>query len=286
MTLVVSQAQLRILPRDPRGNLEKARAFAREAAARQSTLLCFPEMFLTGFSWAWNQAHLGEQEGHLQALKAVARDFRLFLSGSLLYPGEGGKPANAHFLLGPQGEVLARYDKVHLFSLFRVERHVAPGGLRVLAAPPWGKTGLAVCYDVRFPELFRAYALEGAVLFLCPAAFPYPRREPWRVLGRARAIENLCFFVGTNAVGPEEPSGGGVTYFGTSLAAGPQGELLAEGGEEGEALLTSELDLRRVEEARRQIQVFRDRRPEVYGPLHPGREGKGVAHPGEKDFSR
>lgn len=266
MTLVVSQAQMQVLPRDPRGNLEKARAFAREAAKRRSTLLCFPEMFLTGFSWAWNGAHLGEQEGHLQALRAMAKDFGLFLSGSLLYPGEGGRPANAHFLLGPGGEVVARYDKVHLFSLFGEERHVAPGRRRVVAGTPWGKTGLAVCYDVRFPELFRACALDGAVLFLCPAAFPYPRREPWRVLARARAIENLCFFVGTNAVGPEESSGGGATYFGTSLAAGPSGEILAEGGEGGEELLTSALDLRLAEEARGRIQVFRDRRPEVYGP--------------------
>jgi len=264
MTLTVSQAQLAVLPRDPAGNLEKARAFAREAAARGSALLCFPEMFLTGFSWEWNGAHLAEQEGHLGALREIAREFRLFVSGSLLLPGEGGRPANAHLLLNPQGEPLARYDKVHLFSLFHEERHVTPGRRRVVAEAPWGRTGLAVCYDVRFPELFRACALDGAVLFLCPAAFPYPRREPWRVLGRARAVENLAFFVGTNAVGPEEPSGGGVVYFGTSFAAGPAGELLAEGGEDGEELLTSELDFRLVEASRRQIQVFRDRRPEVY----------------------
>lgn len=270
MTLLVSQAQMRVLPRDPAGNLEKARAFAREAAARGSRLLCFPEMFLTGFFWDWNEAHLREQEGHLEALKALARDFRLYVSGSLLYPGEGGRPANAHFLLSPSGEVLARYDKVHLFSLFHEERHVVPGSRRVVADTPWGKTGLAVCYDVRFPELFRACALDGTVLFLCPAAFPYPRREPWRILGRARAAENLCFFVGTNAVGPEEPSGTGVVYFGTSLAAGPSGELLAEGGEAEEELLTPELDLRLVEEARRRIRVFEDRRPEVYGPSEKG----------------
>lgn len=265
MKLVVSQAQMTVLSRNPAGNLEKVRAFAREAAARGSRLLCFPEACLTGFPWEWLARTREALWAPLEDMRAVAKDEGLYLSFSHLVPDGGGRLANTHFLLDPEGATAAEYRKVHLFSLFHEERHVAAGDRRVVAEAPWGKTGLAVCYDVRFPELFRAYALDGTVLFLCPAAFPHPRREPWRILARARAVENQAFFVGTNAVGPEEPSGRGVVYFGTSLLTGPLGEVLAEGDEREEALLTSEVDLSRVREAREAIRVFEDRRPEAYG---------------------
>lgn len=267
MKIIVSQAQMAVLPKDPPGNLEKARGFAREAAARGSRLLCFPEACLTGFSWNWLAENRRRLWPPLEEMRSVARSTGLYLSFSHLVPDGRGRLANTHFLLDPQGKSVAEYRKVHLFTLFHEEHHVVAGRRRVTVDAPWGKTGLAVCYDVRFPELFRACALDGAVLFLCPAAFPYPRREPWRVLARARAVENQAFFVGTNAVGPEDPADREVVYFGTSLLAGPLGEVLLEGDERSEVLLTAELDLHHAESARRAIRVFDDRRPHAYGPL-------------------
>jgi len=266
VNLPVSLGQMRVLPARPAENLETVRAFAAEASRRGSRLLCLPEACLTGFPWSWLQAHAGELAAPVEAMRRIARSTGLFLSFSHMVPSAEGRLANTHFLLTPDGDTLAEYRKVHLFSLFGEERHVVPGSRRVVADAPWGKTGLAVCYDIRFPELFRACALEGAVLFLCPAAFPYPRREPWRVLARARAVENQAYFLGTNAVGPEGDGEDAVTYFGTSVAAGPLGEVLAEGDETSEALLTVDLDFGQVEAARGSIRVLEDRRPEVYGP--------------------
>jgi predicted amidohydrolase len=257
---------MRVLPARPDENLESARGFAAEAARRGSRLLCLPEACLTGFPWEWLAAHREVLTATLEAMRSVARASGLHLSFSHFLPDREGRLANTHLLLNPTGESLAEYRKIHLFSLFHEERHVVPGDRRVVARTPWGPTGLAVCYDVRFPELFRACALDGAVLFLCPAAFPYPRREPWRVLARARAAENQAFLLGTNAVGPEGDGEDAVTYFGTSLAAGPLGEVLAEGDETSEVLLSAELDFDLVAAARRSIRVFEDRRPEAYGP--------------------
>ena len=124
---------------------------------------------------------------------------------------------------------------------------------------PWGCAGLAICYDLRFPELFRRYALEGARLMILPAAWPHPRRMHWRTLLRSRAIENQCFVAACNRVGTADD----VSFFGSSAVIDPWGETLIEGGET-EALLTVRIDLDTVEATRAKIPIFADRRPELY----------------------
>jgi len=194
----------------------------------------------------------------------MARRHRLWLNGSLLALNEAGKIANTSVLFDSSGEQVAVYRKAHLFSLLHEERHVSPGNALALVQTPWGKAGLSVCYDIRFPELFRTYALLGAEFVLSPMAFPHPRLEHWRILVRARAIENQMFMIGTNQVGTEDfgPEGR-VTYFGHSCIIDPWGETVAEAGE-GEELLTVEIDLDRVAEVRAKMSVFRDRRPDLY----------------------
>jgi predicted amidohydrolase len=139
------------------------------------------------------------------------------------------------------------------------EQYLAPGQAATLLDLPWGKTGLIICYDLRFPELIRHYALQGARLILIPAEWPHPRREHWRTLLRARAIENQCFVAACNRVGQSK----GAAFFGASTVVDPWGEPLIEGGET-EALLTVTIDLAQVDVVRQRIPVFADRRPELY----------------------
>ena len=162
-------------------------------------------------------------------------------------------------LYSPDGTLAASYSKIHLFRLMDEDQYLAPGEAGELHELPWGCAGLAICYDLRFPELFRRYALEGARLLILPAEWPHPRRMHWRTLLRSRAIENQCFVAACNRVGTTE----GVTFFGSSAVIDPWGETLIEGGET-EALLTVRIDLNTVEATRAKIPILADRRPELY----------------------
>jgi len=125
---------------------------------------------------------------------------------------------------------------------------------------PWGRTAIAICYDLRFPEIFRHFALDGAELVLLPAQWPLPRLEHWRILLRARAIENQFWMVAGNRSGRDP---GGVTFAGHSAVINPWGEIVVEGGEE-RALLLADLDLEEVKRTRRSFPVLRDRRQDLY----------------------
>ena len=125
----------------------------------------------------------------------------------------------------------------------------------------WGAAGLAICYDLRFPELFRRYAVrDKAKLILICAEWPQARVNHWRALLQARAIENQCFVAATNSCGKT----GGTVFGGNSMIIDPWGEIIAEAGAD-EALVTGEIDLSEVDRVRQTIPVFEDRRPEVYG---------------------
>lgn len=157
------------------------------------------------------------------------------------------------------------YIKAHLFTMILEDEYETAGDSLCLVEAPWGPTALSVCYDIRFPELFRTYALQGAKLTLSPIAFPYPRLEHWKVLVRARAIENQMFMVGTNQVGEEDLGPDGkVTYCGDSVIIDPWGETVLEASETGEELLTATIDMDMVDEIRARMTVLRDRRPELY----------------------
>jgi omega-amidase len=176
-----------------------------------------------------------------------------------------GRVANTSILIDPEGTVAGTYQKTHLFTFFHEEYFMDAGNSICMVEAPWGRTGLSICYDIRFPEFFRTYALKGAELILSPMAFPYPRLEHWKVLARARAIENQIYIVGTNRVGSEEMGcDGNVTYFGDSVIIGPWGETVIEGSEKDEQLLTATIDLARVGEVRSFMRVLEDRRPDLY----------------------
>jgi omega-amidase len=261
MKVTISLGQMDVVLGEPARNLERARALAGEAAARSSDVLVLPELWSTGYDLERAAAHATRPDGGMFAAVAeLAREHRLYITGSLLGKIAGGGVGNMAVLFGPEGEALATYSKIHLFRLMDEEKHLAAGDELALAETPWGKTGLAICYDLRFPEQFRAYALAGATIVFLPSEWPHPRLAHWRTLLRARAIENQFFVVACNRVGESKNT----RFFGHSTIVDPWGELVVEGGEQ-EMLLTATIDTAQVAAVRERIPVLSDRRPDIYG---------------------
>lgn len=265
MKLTISMAQMEVASGRPEENLCKAEALVAEAASRGSDLVCFPEMWTTGFNWDVIGQHTAEHAEIITRVALMARMHRIWINGSMPVLDGDGNIANTSLLISPEGRVAALYRKIHLFSQMGENNHLASGNSPVLADTPWGPAGLAVCYDIRFPELFRYYALQGACLTICPAAFPHPRLEHWRILIRARAIENQMFLIAVNRAGREDLGPDGImNYFGHSTIVDPWGGTVIEAGE-NEVLLTAEIDMGLVSEVRAGMKVLCDRRPELNG---------------------
>ncbi|MBN2168615.1 MAG: carbon-nitrogen family hydrolase [Actinobacteria bacterium] len=265
MKMTVSIVQMDVITSKPEENLEKGARWIERAADMGSDIVCFPEMWTTGFNWEINKKIAGKQEGIINRVSDLARSNGIWINGSMLTLNENGKVANSSILFDSKGLIAGVYKKVHLFSLLHEQDHEEAGNSLCLVDTPWGLAGLSVCYDIRFPELFRTYALKGAGIVFSPMAFPHPRIEHWKVLARARAIENQMYIVGPNQVGTEDfGPDGEVTYFGDSVIVDPWGRTVIEGSETEEQLLTAELDIGLVEETRESMTVLQDRRPELY----------------------
>jgi omega-amidase len=261
----ISMAQMAVIPARPDLNIEKGEELIREAARRGSDLICFPEMWTSGFPWEELERIARNHAADTDRLSELAKRHRIWINGSIPVSGKLGRVGNTSLLFNPEGEVAGTYQKTHLFTFFHEELYMEAGNSLSLVDTPWGRAGLTICYDIRFPELFRTYALKGASLIISPTAFTYPRLEHWKILARARAIENQLFFIGTNRVGSEDLGrDGSVTYFGNSVIIGPWGETVIEGNESDEQLLTATIDLARVRDVRASMKVLEDRRPDLY----------------------
>ncbi|HYH18660.1 MAG TPA: carbon-nitrogen hydrolase family protein [Azospirillum sp.] len=187
------------------------------------------------------------------------------LVGSLGILLDEGRVANRSYLIAADGRIVATYDKIHMFDVdlkdgesYRESATFRPGERAVVAATPWGGVGMTVCYDVRFPHLHRALAHAGARILTVPAAFTVPTgRAHWHVLLRARAIETGCFVIAPAQTGTHDA---GRRTYGHSLIISPWGEILADAGEEV-GVVTADLDLSQVDEARRMVPALTHDRP-------------------------
>jgi len=203
----------------------------------------------------------------LAAVRGAARDVGLWVHlGSLaLSDPASGKRRNRGFLIDTQGEIRARYDKIHLFDVdlpggesWRESSSYVGGDHAVMARTPWGNLGLTICYDVRFPDLYRALSNAGADIISVPAAFTVPSGEAhWHVLLRARAIESSAFVIATAQVGLHED---GRQTYGHSLVIDPWGTVLLDAGKEP-GLYWADLPLERIAEVRQRIPSLAHRRP-------------------------
>ncbi len=260
MPLTLSLAQVHVQLGQPRANYAVAEESIREAAGRNSVLILFPELWSTGYDLPHGAQHSQANAEILQRFSRLARQYHIWIGGSLL-EAEGQKVFNTFYVVSPEtGEVIAQYRKIHLFHLMDEHQWLHAGDRPCLAPVAGVPTGLAICYDLRFPELFRRYALDGARLILLPAEWPLSRIAHWDVLLQARAIENQLFVAAVNNVGES----GGETFGGHSALISPWGEFLLHGDSRQEALLTATIDLDQVDQIRQRIPVFSDRRPDVY----------------------
>ena len=265
MKPIISLVQMRVQQADVNANLAKGEVFIAEAAKRGSSIVAFPEMWTTGFDFIKNKALAPKQDHTLQKVMQLAKHYKIWITGSMLTADEQGRACNSAVLINPEGHEIARYNKSHLFSPMHEDQYVTPGNFLKTVETPWGITGFSICYDIRFPEIFRTLAIKGASIIFCPIAAPYPRLEMWRHLVRARAIENIIYMVGINQVGQEQLEvEGKITYYGHSCIIDPIGNTVIETGDSHEVLLTAEIDMALVHEAREKMPVWKDRRPELY----------------------
>ena len=214
-----------------------------------------------------------EADPSLATLREVARKLGIYVHiGSLAIKISPDRAANRSFLIHPKGDILARYDKIHMFDVdlaggesYRESRNYRPGELAVLADLPWGRLGLTVCYDLRFPALYRALAEAGATMLAIPSAFTKQTGEAhWHVLMRARAIENGSFVFAAAQGGKHE---NGRDTYGHSLIVDPWGRIIAEGGTEP-GVIMAEINPAEVASARARIPSLQHgRRFEIVEPL-------------------
>lgn len=249
-------------------NIAAASALIREAAARGAEFIATPEMtnlldIRPGMARA--KVRREAEDESLPVLRALAAELGVtLLIGSLAIAlEEDERFANRSFLIGPDGGIIARYDKIHMFDVevgdgqtYQESRAYRPGTEAVLSAAPFGRVGLSVCYDVRFPHLYRRLAQSGADILAIPAAFTRVTGEAhWHVLVRARAIETGCFVMAPAQGGKHED---GRETFGHSLIVSPWGEVLAEADGAEPGIILARIDLAQVAKARGRIPSLRN----------------------------
>lgn len=259
--ITISLGQMAIRKGDPDHNLACMREWTIEAARRGSDLVVFPELWDTGYALD-RATELASplDEGRFAQVANLAREHHIHIVGSMLEIDADGKAYNTLAWFNPAGERLGTYRKIHLFRLMDEDKYLHGGDAPLLLDVPWGRTGTAICYDLRFPELFRAYAVAGAVLIVVPSEWPHPRLAHWQTLLRARAIENQVFIAACNGAGSPDFD---TRLCGHSILLDAWGTAVVGAGE-APVLLTASVDLDEVAQIRESIPVFADRRPDLY----------------------
>jgi predicted amidohydrolase len=260
--------------RDVAANLHKALELVRAAASDKPDLILLPENgLMIGTNDEMHAAALALDSPEIDALRRSAADASatVILGGFKRRDGDG-TVHNTAVVIGPRGEVAGSYDKIHLFDAtiggqkFQASRVEVAGTEPVIVVINNVKVAVTICYDVRFPELYRALALAGAEVFLVPAAFTYKTGEAqhWEVLLRARAIENTAYVVGSATIRGRNGAGDAFETWGHALAVDPWGRVLADLGTAELAFQTLELDMGLLEEVRNSLPVLRGQRQQAY----------------------
>ncbi|PKN42100.1 MAG: hypothetical protein CVU60_07725 [Deltaproteobacteria bacterium HGW-Deltaproteobacteria-18] len=260
----IAAVQLSGFPGDVRGNLDKIRTAAKAGAEASCRLLLFPEISDLGYDMP--SIALGGRDWWPRVrdeLSELARDHGLCLVCGVCLPGPDGL-ANALVAFGPDGGILATYRKIHLFtSRDADETEVFSPGAKIVSFNFEGvRFGLSVCYDLRFPELYRAQALGGCQALLLASAWPKARIDVWQTLCAARALENQCYLLGANRVGDQ----GAFPFGGRSLFVTPGGEITLA-NEMNEGLIPGHIDLAELAAVRRNIPALAHRRPDLYAEV-------------------
>lgn len=255
---------------DKQQNLNQVTTMLQEAAVGGAELVVLPEMFncpydIHCFRDYAEKIPAGETTNHLAALAHI---HGLFLVGGSIPELDGERLYNTSVVFNPKGEIIAKHRKSHLFDVnvkngikFTESEVLSPGNTATLFKTPWGKFGLEICYDIRFPELTRKMAKDGARLVIVPAAFNMTTGPShWELLFRSRALDNQIFILGTSPA--RNPHASYVVY-GHSLAVNPWGQVLAQ-LDDKPGILIVDLDLTQIEEVREALPIWKQRREDLY----------------------
>jgi predicted amidohydrolase len=261
-TLRIALVQQDTLWQNPAANLARARDFVTLAAQAKARVVVFPELFTLGFTMAPEPFAETLPGPTSEALSALAQEFSLYLVGSTV-EAHAPHPRNAAFVTAPDGSLLATYRKLHPFSYGDENLHYSGGEDCPVFAIDGIPCGLQICYDLRFPEPFRALAAKGAEVVFVPANWPARRISAWSTLLAARAIENQMAVCGVNRVGRDAL---GLDYPGRSAIHDCFGEVIVA-GDATEGLVIGDIDLDQQRAWRERFPALSDRRPEIYPTL-------------------
>lgn len=262
MAIRVCSAQISPVWENPEKTLDKAEGFIVHASSCGAHLICFPEQFATG----WNplaEKNIQEITGTIVTrLQRCAKANRIAVIGSFRQ-ASSPFPKNTSIVIGSDGQIISTYSKIHLFSPAQEDEHYVPGTDLGIFSVGHLTCGLAICYDLRFPELFRVYAENGVQAVFVPAAWPKSRIRHWELFIQVRAAENQIYIIGVNTTGTTQVD----RYSGSSITADPHGTIISRGNE-AEQLLFIDLDPAEVTAARMALPVEKDRKNALYESLH------------------
>lgn len=251
----VASIQLSIGEENKSQRMERVESLLNQANG--ANLVILPEIWNIGyFSFDLYSKESERVDGETaRRMSQKAREHGFYLHTGSFVEEDQGKLYNTSLLFNPDGKLIARYRKIHLFGYGSQESQILSRGSEVVVVETnLGKIGMCTCYDLRFPELFRMMLDKGAELFLVASAWPYPRLEHWLMFNRIRAIENSAFLVSSNCAGKSR----GFQFCGHSMIVDPWGTILASSGDE-ECILWADIDLGRVSRVRQEFPALKDR---------------------------
>lgn len=255
-------------PGNKEANLNKVKQLIEENIWYKPDLIVLPEVFNSSVVHKFFQPLSESIPGGVTTdfFSGLASKYKTnIVAGSFIEHCDDEKCRNTSVVFNRNGDIVGKYSKIHMFSYFGSKEceYVSTGDSAVIVETDFGKVGLSICYDLRFPELYRTMAYGGAELIVCPAAWPYPRLDHWLTLNKARAVENLLFMVSVNQCGKYDF---GRTNLGHSMVVNPWGEIIASAGSD-EAVMMTEIDLHAVKKIRDEFPVLNDRNLKAYNNL-------------------
>lgn len=255
--------QMNIVPGQPEKNRQKVKEWVEEVVSKEKPdTIVLPEMWTTSYTLEELKVLADESaEPTKSFLQELATKHGINIIGGSIANRVDGKVYNLSLVFNKKGELVYQYNKMHLVPMLNEHLFLTGGEKSVEVFELDGvKMGLIICYDLRFPELARSIALDGAQVLFVVAEWPTARKQHWTSLQIARAIENQMFVVSSNNVGNHD----GVDYGGTSMVVDPWGEVIEVGSEMNEETLTATLDLERVKQVRKEVPIFESRVPHLY----------------------
>jgi omega-amidase len=256
----IAVCQMNVIQGDKEKNRKTAETYIDEAAQNGAKVIVLPEMWTSGYDFDRLPEHTETIDGPTsQFLSRKASEHQVYIvGGSFPIQFESGVK-NTSITFDPRGNAINVYSKIHLIGLMEEDKYLTSGVEYNIYEIEQFSAATIICYDLRFPELIRSYALDGASVLFVPAQWPIQREQHWLALLRARAIENQLYVIGANMAGRNEND----IFNGHSIVFDPWGEIVAEAGSEP-VILYADIDLHMVKTVRERVPVFKDRVPNLY----------------------